>query len=441
VLDRAGAERLVRCAAAAAAIDEALGASVVRVAGAGRVVAENGPAPMVFRYVWEPYDPAQWPKVLISPQALPWPDDAVHVYATFRHAEDPLLARLLAQPWSRGQEVDSDRRVTVRLDAGALAALVTVTGEWAPTLPLPGPGPLAPTLVKSGAAGTTVVLFHSTWPDCVQQVNEWLAEQGCERGLVSVEDPSLPPDWYVTTSKGFVAEAAVGVFSTLDVDGLVAYLRRQPWTEDSFYAQLCFKRPTDSAFQLRQIWPLPPGRATVADVGPAPDFDAAFGHVIDPVLVVRGARPETALPPIEALRDWLETRGLAHALAPHDVSDSEALGLESYGEPRQGFVLRGEYGHGFSQEQATLLDAQPWSRSLRVLWVTQTACGFRQQRWIWDDPIEQDERPEWLLEQLRDRAWFHLRQAPAEDELARLDELLVRYMRTRGYTMLAEPRA
>ncbi|MDB5101142.1 MAG: hypothetical protein JWM80_5563 [Cyanobacteria bacterium RYN_339] len=441
-LDQTGAEFLARCAVAAEAIDGALGCSLVRVAGAGKAVAAKGPALLVFRYVWQRHEPAHWPKVLVSRHAVPWADDEVHMYAEFPDPADPLLARLQAQPWVLCTDLNLDGRFTVRLDARALAALVEVTGLLAPAMPAPGPDAFAPALATTAGGGTDVVLLHETHPDCTALANAWLEEHGHERGLVSVTDGRLPPYWYITTGKALEAEVAVGAFGQLDVEALVSFLRRVPWTDDSDYVQLCYKRPQDPAFQLRQIWPLRQDRVTLADAGPAEAFDQAFGPVIDPVLVVRGADPDDTLPALEPLQRWLEAHGHTGAPQPLETLDYQALGLYDYGSNARAFVIPGSHAHGWCWALAAFLDTLPWSRSFRVILVSRSACGWRDHRWIWDDRPDRTETPT-CLEMLRDQLWFGFNGAgarsPAEDDLRRFDAVCLRYLQERGYELLAEP--
>lgn len=88
--------------------------------------------------------------------------------------------------------------------------------------------------------------------DRLGPINAWLAENHHRRGLVSAEDPSLPPYWY-GGGKSLQCEVAIGAFNYLAIPDFLAFLRSFPWTEDDGTTQVLIKDEQQAGFTLHDI--------------------------------------------------------------------------------------------------------------------------------------------------------------------------------------------
>jgi hypothetical protein len=456
VHERRGVATFVLCATEAAAIDRKLGRTLIHVAGVGRVVAEVGPAIVVCRLAWNESKPADWPLVFRSKHPVPGADFQVNVYAEFTDPNDSALAWLLSQPWCLRTTTNTRGTFTAHLDGQALAALVEVIGEYAPVLSDGhDPDRLAPSLggslglpqAREVATHATVILFYWDSSDCLSTVNDWLLANGYERGLVSVEDPALRANWYVTTGKAMGGEMAVGAFSGLRVKEFVAFLRRCPWTGNDSDIQLGILTRDEEKFQLRPIRPLSYDNDILSGFGGADNLDLELGPVIDPLIIITDIGPKVRLLVMGAVQVWLSQQAPQSELHRIDDLNISAWGLYDPGRPKRGYVISGSFGHAWCRDFSEFLCTLPWDaigKDGEVYLMTGSVNGWRSLTRVGTGTASSASRhyevSGWSL--LKMRAFLaetlasESRRFPATDDLTRFDEECLRYMRGRGHVMV-----
>ena len=85
-------------------------------------------------------------------------------------------------------------------------------------------------------------------PSKVDDVNLFFTKSGYERGLISIEDDSLPPRWY-GGNKPFEVEVLVGAFNFLEIDRFITYLQSLAWANrDS--VQLFVQEQEEAKFRI-----------------------------------------------------------------------------------------------------------------------------------------------------------------------------------------------
>jgi hypothetical protein len=72
-------------------------------------------------------------------------------------------------------------------------------------------------------------------------------------GFVSVEDESLPDDWYIRGGKALECSLAIGAFNYLQLPKLIEHLRRIEW-EQPEAVQLIVKEQDDDRFRVINVF-------------------------------------------------------------------------------------------------------------------------------------------------------------------------------------------
>lgn len=84
----------------------------------------------------------------------------------------------------------------------------------------------------------------------IEEVNRYF--EGSSKGLVSVDDPSLPRGWYGGT-KYLEAELYVGAYNALDLNAFIGHLRSIEW-ESPECVQLLVQEQEDRRFRLINVF-------------------------------------------------------------------------------------------------------------------------------------------------------------------------------------------
>lgn len=95
---------------------------------------------------------------------------------------------------------------------------------------------------------------------CLQAVDDWVTRidqvnryfDGASKGLVSVDDPSLPRAWYGGT-KFLEAGLYIGAYNHLDLQAFITHLRSIAW-ECPECVQLLVKEEEDERFRLVNVF-------------------------------------------------------------------------------------------------------------------------------------------------------------------------------------------
>ena len=85
-------------------------------------------------------------------------------------------------------------------------------------------------------------------PSKIMEINQFFINAGYERGLVSIEDESLPPGWY-GGNKPFESEIMIGAFNFLNTDDLISHVDGTRW-EDRSSVQVFLQEQTDKKFRV-----------------------------------------------------------------------------------------------------------------------------------------------------------------------------------------------
>ena len=85
-------------------------------------------------------------------------------------------------------------------------------------------------------------------PAKIVEINEFFIHAGYKRGLVSIEDESLPPGWY-GGNKPFEAEVLVGAFNFLETESFIAHVQTISWKERAS-VQVFLQGQSDPKFRV-----------------------------------------------------------------------------------------------------------------------------------------------------------------------------------------------
>ena len=83
-------------------------------------------------------------------------------------------------------------------------------------------------------------------PERIADVNLFFTNAGYKRGLVSIEDEALPPDWY-GGNKPFESEVLVGAFNFLNAQSFIDHIQAIHW-EDRASVQVFLQGQSDKKF-------------------------------------------------------------------------------------------------------------------------------------------------------------------------------------------------